>query len=87
MGFEYVPNKYFYRGEFKDGVKEGKGSLKVFPSNPDYPHIFMAYQGQWKKGKPHGFGKQIDEKDTKYIGPFVAGQKTGNATIITKEGI
>ena len=43
MGFEYVPNKYFFRGEFKDGVKEGKGSLKVFPSNPEYPQIFMAY--------------------------------------------
>ena len=47
----------------------------------------MAYEGEWKKGKPHGFGKQIDEKDTKYIGNFVAGEKTGSATIISKEGI
>lgn len=84
MGFQYNPDKFFYRGEYKDGVKDGNGVVKLFPSNPEKPDDYMAYEGQWKNGKPHGFGKHIDEKGTKYIGYFVAGEKTGQATIINK---
>ena len=67
-------------------MKHGKGSIKMFSSNPNAPEEFMAYEGEWLKGKPHGFGKHIDEKGTKYIGDFVGGEKTGSAKILTKEG-
>jgi hypothetical protein len=87
FGFEYIPEKYCYLGEFKDGVKHGQGSIQLTSSNADAPELTMCYEGAWEKGKPHGFGKHIDERDTRYIGTFLAGEKTGSATILTKEGL
>jgi hypothetical protein len=42
--------------------------IKVF--NNKGASDFMGYDGEWSNGKPHGFGKQIDEKGNKYIGSF-----------------
>ena len=50
-------------------MKHGKGSIKLLTSATN----FMAYEGEWQKGKPHGYGKHIDEKNTKYIGDFLGG--------------
>ena len=47
----------------------------------------MCYEGDWSRGKPHGRGCHLDDRGTRYIGGFVAGQKTGQATILTKEGL
>jgi len=60
FGFEYVPNKYIYLGYFKDGMRHGKGTIKIFSTKTDKPDDFMAYDGDWANGKPHGFGKHID---------------------------
>lgn len=68
-----MPDKYIYLGHFKDGARHGRGVIKVFPTNKEQPELFMAYDGEWINGKPDGFGKHIDEKNTKYIGNFQAG--------------
>ena len=36
-GFEYIPNKYIYLGQFKNGLKYGKGTIKIFSNNPQTP--------------------------------------------------
>ena len=47
FGFEYIPDKYFYLGEFKDGVKHGKGSIKLLEKGAEASANCMAYEGQW----------------------------------------
>ena len=37
LGFEYIPGKYCYLGGFKEGVKWGNGSIKIFSNNPNKP--------------------------------------------------
>ena len=82
-----MPNKYVYLGHFKEGMRHGQGTIKIFSSNPGPPEHFIGYQGQWAAGKPHGFGAHIDHNNTKYIGHFNAGEKTGTAIILTQDGL
>lgn len=35
FGLEYVPEKYFYLGEFKEGMKNGKGSIKMLSDDTE----------------------------------------------------
>ena len=58
MGFEYVPNKYYYLGRFNNGNRSGRGVIKIINNRGQG---FMGYDGEWMNGKPHGFGKHIDE--------------------------
>lgn len=49
-------------------MRHGKGTIKIINSDlPNFPD-FTAYDGEWANGKPHGFGRHIDEKNNKYIG-------------------
>ena len=68
-------------------MRHGKGTIKIFSTNVDNPDDFMAYDGEWANGKPHGFGRHIDQKNTKYIGEFKMGEKTGKAIILAKDGL
>jgi hypothetical protein len=58
LGFEYVPNKYYYLGRFSNGNRSGKGVIKIISSRGNG---FMGYDGEWMAGRPHGFGKHIDD--------------------------
>ena len=58
FGFEFVPNKYVYLGEFKDGMRHGKGTIKMLADSSS--DTFMGYDGEWAGGKPNGYGKHID---------------------------
>jgi len=55
-----VPQKYIYLGHFKEGMRHGKGTIKIFSSNPNSPNDFVAYDGEWENGKPNGLGRHID---------------------------
>lgn len=74
-------------GQFKDGMRHGKGTIKIINVDEPHPNCFTCYDGEWAKGKPHGYGVQIDEKDNKYMGDFKNGDKTGNAIILNKDGL
>lgn len=70
FGFEYIPGKYYYLGNFKNGTRNGKGTIRLLnPSNPADVNC-LAYDGQWLQGKPHGHGCHIDERGNKYVGAF-----------------
>lgn len=62
-GFEYLPGKHVYRGDFIDGKKHGKGVLKIF-SLRERMNLSLeggvVYDGEWVDGKPNGFGTQIE---------------------------
>ena len=45
---EFKPNKFSYKGGFKNGKREGFG-IEI-KSNGD------KYEGQWKNGKYNGYG-------------------------------
>jgi hypothetical protein len=45
FGFEYVPQKYYYKGEFKDGKRHGKGVMKVILYNANKNDEFLGYDG------------------------------------------
>lgn len=47
----------------------------------------MGFDGEWLNGKPHGFGKHIDDKNNKYIGSFEKGEKVGKAVMLSKDGV
>jgi hypothetical protein len=59
-----------YIGEFKDGKRDGNGTL----INPDG----SKYIGQWKNGLPDGKGSETWMDGTKYSGKFKAGKKIGH---------
>lgn len=82
-----MPNKYYYLGRFRDGNRNGQGTIKVLSKNANNDKEFVGYDGEWLDGKPHGFGKHIDEKNNKYIGNFEHGEKTGKAIVMNKDGL
>lgn len=45
-GFEFVPDKWYYQGQFLDGKKNGSGTMIMTNGN--------VYRGQWIKGQKHG---------------------------------
>ena len=67
-----------YEGFFENGVTSGNGTLKW--KNGE------KYEGNWKNGKEHGFGKQSfphnDEYERlSYEGFFEIGVRSGNGTL------
>ena len=75
--------KEIYTGEVVNGLPDGSG---IFYGLDGY-----KYEGNWKNGKQHGFGKQIfAEHDTNncssYEGYFEIGVKSGNGTLKWKSG-
>ncbi|MCF8299254.1 MAG: hypothetical protein K9J13_17025 [Saprospiraceae bacterium] len=56
-----------YRGDCKKGLADGTGSAQG-------EHI---YEGEFKKGYPHGEGKYIWAGDDYYVGSFKKGKRSG----------
>ncbi|XP_051814997.1 alsin-like isoform X1 [Acanthochromis polyacanthus] len=68
------PDGRIYTGNFKNGLEDGYGECmtpnKVL-NKPD------TYQGQWREGKIHGFGKYKYATGEVYEGCFCDGQRHG----------
>ncbi|XP_024919902.1 alsin-like isoform X5 [Cynoglossus semilaevis] len=48
------PNGQTYTGNFKNGLEDGYGEVVIPNKEQNQPDI---YQGQWREGRIHGFGK------------------------------
>ncbi|XP_040913014.1 alsin-like isoform X2 [Toxotes jaculatrix] len=68
------PDGRTYTGKFKNGLEDGYGEC-IIPNKvlnkPD------SYQGQWREGKIHGFGKYKYASGEVYEGCFCDGQRHG----------
>jgi hypothetical protein len=67
-----------YEGEWKAGLVDGQGSLKL-PNGGEYV-------GQFRAGKANGTGRYIDVTGEIYEGPFVGGQRHGRGTTTLPNG-
>ena len=54
-GIEFQPNKYLYKGQFKEGKRNGFGILKVYTQSKKA----IIYVGQFIDGSKHGDGRQF----------------------------
>ncbi|XP_015228322.1 PREDICTED: alsin-like isoform X2 [Cyprinodon variegatus] len=68
------PDGRMYKGNFKNGLEDGYGEC-VIPNKVQNKHD--AYQGQWREGKIHGFGKYRYASGEVYEGCFCDGQRHG----------
>jgi hypothetical protein len=94
-----------YQGELKDGLPDGYGkkrlskyldTLDYESSNNKENKIYerhSEYEGNWIKGKYHGYGKYTEYKDSTfteiiscYEGNYVDGIKNGQGKYINYEG-
>ncbi|XP_072253374.1 alsin-like isoform X2 [Leuresthes tenuis] len=68
------PDGRMYKGNFKNGLEDGYGECLMpnkILNKPD------SYQGQWREGKIHGFGKYKYANGEVYEGCFCDGQRHG----------
>jgi antitoxin component YwqK of YwqJK toxin-antitoxin module len=79
-GFAFSPKVMGdYVGEAEDGVPNGFG--KPYLTNG------LIYEGQWKKGKLHGKGKQYyPEGNLEYEGEYVYGHREGFGKSYLRDG-
>jgi hypothetical protein len=75
---EYVARTFKYDGEFKDGLKEGKGVYVWENGN--------RYEGPFVKDSPEGEGKYIFANGDIYTGEVKGGALTGRGVYVTKAG-
>ena len=70
---------YTYNGEWRDGLKHGKGFLR-------YPNGDV-YEGEYRDGRPDGPGRLTDAWGDVHIGQWKGGVIVGKPrTIISEEG-
>ncbi|KAI3356099.1 hypothetical protein L3Q82_017364, partial [Scortum barcoo] len=68
------PDGRTYSGNFKNGLEEGYGECIIPNKALNKPD---SYQGQWRDGKVHGFGKYKYASGEVYEGCFIDGQRHG----------
>ncbi|XP_027878027.1 alsin-like isoform X1 [Xiphophorus couchianus] len=68
------PDGRVYKGNFKGGLEDGYGECVMPNKVQDKPDV---YQGQWKEGKIHGFGKYKYGSGEVYDGCFCDGRRHG----------
>ncbi len=79
-------NKYifddesFYIGNWKNGMREGKG--KLFDKNNN-----LIYEGDWIKDKKEGIGKQIINEQYYCVSEFKNGFSNGKIEFYNKSGL
>ena len=72
-------DEQYYIGQFKNGLKDGKGTLYYKNGN-------IEYEGDFKKGKYDGEGKYIYESGDYYIWQFKEGLCHGKGKEYDKNG-
>ncbi len=72
----------FYRGEWREGSREGRGTSVRQWENGDQ----RVYEGQWEKDSYDGYGAWIFSKGYSYRGQWKKGVKQGWGEQIDKEG-
>lgn len=60
QGYQFVPGKFAYQGEFREGKRNGYGKIKILNKDTEKPK-FTIYEGNWVDGNKFGEGKQVDE--------------------------
>uniref|UniRef100_A0A3P8SXH2 Alsin Rho guanine nucleotide exchange factor ALS2 n=1 Tax=Amphiprion percula TaxID=161767 RepID=A0A3P8SXH2_AMPPE len=68
------PDGQIYTGNFKNGLEDGYGECMIPNKVLNKPD---TYQGQWREGKIHGFGKYKYASGEVYEGCFCDGQRHG----------
>ena len=67
-----------YTGEWRDGVRHGKGEFYAQEIGGTGTGRYLHYVGEFSGGAFHGEGKEYDEQgDLLYVGPFVEGLRDG----------
>ena len=69
----------YYIGEFKNGLREGKGFQ--YYKNKNY-----QYEGMWKDDKRNGHGKYYYENGDYFIGFWKDNKKVGKGELYDKNG-
>ena len=69
---------YVYRGEFKDGLRHGKGTCSWIGQK-------YEYKGEWNSDQFSGEGT-LDAYGNKYTGSFLENKKNGKGTQVFKNG-
>ncbi len=70
-----------YTGEWKNGLKDGQGTLTMISSNGDK----LEYEGQFKDDKMDGKGTLV-ASNGKYIGEWKDGKRNGQGTMLSSNG-
>ncbi len=78
-GEEYKSGELRYEGNYNLGLFEGDGKLENIKEQ-------WKYEGEFKGGKPHGFGQMYWEDGTVYRGQLKAGQRDGYGTCEYADG-
>ncbi|KRX10702.1 hypothetical protein PPERSA_08697 [Pseudocohnilembus persalinus] len=81
-GTAYYPNEEIYEGDYKKGLRTGKGVYqykKLEDIDPDQPipAVPKTYEGDFYKNKKHGIGKMTYFNDETYYGQWENGKKHG----------
>jgi hypothetical protein len=71
-------NGDFYRGEWVNGRKEGRG-LQV------YQELSAQFEGEWQDDQPSGTGRLTERNGSFYVGEFSAGVKHGRGQYYDSE--
>eukprot|EP00002_Diphylleia_rotans_P021563 TRINITY_DN4195_c0_g1_i4.p1 TRINITY_DN4195_c0_g1~~TRINITY_DN4195_c0_g1_i4.p1 ORF type:complete len:281 (-),score=47.53 TRINITY_DN4195_c0_g1_i4:474-1316(-) len=80
-GVMRFPDGGVHKGEFKQGLADGKGERK-------WPSTGCAYRGDWSRGKMHGVGTMVwDHEDVTYIGAWKEGKRCGEGKMIWKSKV
>jgi hypothetical protein len=64
-------------GEFKNGLKHGKGKWRQLPSNPEEQQKFNQFEGTYVDDKKQGDGCFIWEMGNKYTGNYTNNERDG----------
>ncbi|WP_246031977.1 hypothetical protein [Leptospira fluminis] len=77
-GTKYLPGRYRYEGNFKEGLADGKGKL-VLESGE-------SYEGSWVRGHKEGQGTYLYMDGSKYAGSWKANKRDGEGTLTDSDG-
>lgn len=78
----WIAFKSIYIGEFKNGVKEGKGKWKKDRNDPES----NQYEGEYKNDKKHGFGVFKWKSGNKYKGGYQDDERHGYGEMYWTDG-
>jgi hypothetical protein len=75
-------NEFSYKGEFKNGKRDGMGVLVVL----NRKYYGDSYTGSFKENLMHGIGTYKSRNGDIYIGSFRDGKRNGIGTLVYKNG-